>query len=376
MYKYIIFFITGLLVSVTSQNKKGSMSLLTTNTARTLNPGQFTIDAGMNFFTKASAVNTSAAFNFWQINGDIALSYGISEKIDIAIVSNLYQDTQGSEANFPSSIGITPKIGQLELSGRSFLMSANLGLVFGIGEESNVPFENYVSEGMTLDPSLTFSYYSDQFLPERAINVHLTLGYALHFDKGNDISFTNVQYLATENSSKLRYSLGLVFPLELFDILFEIDGYTYGTKPSVYVYGREDRMVANLGFRYNVSNWLNFDFGLGFNVSEGAEETLNTAVATGPPVLLTSNSDLAGYSNWRGFMGFNFSLQSAGTYSTSRTEIERNEYQRRIQTFKGLIEEENNAEAIQKELETLKEERQKAEKELEELKKILDDNRK
>jgi hypothetical protein len=349
---------------VLGQNKKGSVSLVATQTARTLEKGRFSINSGMNFFMKTPE---NLSYNIWQVNGDLAFSYGLTDGFDLTLSTNMYQDTQSADNNLPASISVIAKMGNISLSNRSFLMSTNVGLGLGIGENMNIPFEDYFAEGLSISPSLSFSYFTDQYLPDRAFSLHLTLGYDVFFDNGKVIKSGTNEFNLVKNTSRIHYSLGFVVPLRVFDLMFEIDGYSYSNKPIEQVYGRENRTIANLGFSYEVSNWLNFDFGFGFTLNEEAETTILNSV------ILDKDAARSGYSKWRGFMGFSFSLQPAGSYGVTRTEVERNEYKRRIQTFKGLIEEENNSEAIEKELDALKEEREKAEKELEELKRILED---
>jgi len=104
---------------------------------------------------------------------------------------------------------------------------------------------------------------------------------------------------------------------------------------------------------------------MSLNIYESDEDVLNPANL--------SKRLLDGYSPWRFFLGINFSLRRQTEFADTKSEIERNEYKRKLQTFKGLLEEQDNADKIQSELERLREEREKAEKELEELKKILED---
>lgn len=370
---------------------KGSKKLFSLSTAKVLRPGQFTLGSGVNFYTKAFSASGGidiSSFNYWQLNGDINLSYGISDMFDVSLIARMYQDSHhnGDDPNLPAFLDLDFKFGNIELGSKSFLFAGNLGLEFGIASYHNVPYEDYVSEGMTLKPDFIFSYYTDKYLPDDAISVHGHLGFDIHLDNGNTFkhpstneelqSFTDPTtgtfYGAsiTENTMKMRYGIGLNIPTDVIDIMVEIDGYSFMTEPSsLYVHARESRVVSNLGFRYKLSPFLSFDFGFGFNLAEGEETTL----INGTKDPIDPEADFAGYSSWRGFLGLNFSLQPSGSYGVSRTEIERNEYQRKIQTFKTLIEEQENTQLIEEELESLKKEREKAEKELEELKKILED---
>jgi hypothetical protein len=371
---------------------KGGRRLLTLNTARSLSVNAFTVSSGLNFFSETPTFGSGPAkFNAWQVDGDVAMSYGAVENVEVYIASRLYQDTHSAVNNFPSYVIVGAKYGNIEIDRKSIIMGANIEFEFGIGGQQNIPFEDYASKGFSISPQVSLSYFTDQFLPDRSFSLHLNLGLTQHFDNGKEIYLIDSKkdgkdtitdnknnfffegakrkYVNSQvnegNSNSFHYGVGLNLPTELIDIMVELDGYSFLTAPNEFAYGREGRIVTNIAFRYKMSNFMSFDFGLGFNLSEGANTTNK--------IINDKVSKNTNYSSWRGFLGMNFSLQPTGTYSNSRNEIERNEYNRKIQTFKSLIEEQENTEVIQKELENLKDEREKAEKELEELKRILED---
>lgn len=356
---------------------KGSKKLFSLSTAKTASSGGILISSGMNFFTQAfsSDVNLQnvSSFNYWQVDGDVSMTYGITDDIDIILNARLYQDTQQQDNNFPSYISADLKYGNIDIVDREFQMAITTGFQFGLGKYRNLPFEDYVSEGITIKPELTFSYYLDKFLPDRSLSFHVSAGVDLHFDNGKafkDIDEEEIPKTAnTENTTRLNYGLGVNVPTGVIDIMFELSGYSFITEPSLYAYGREDRIVANAVFRYKMSPFLSFDFGFGFDLSNGEESTLSI---TTDQVLDPDNS-FVGYSTWRGFLSVNFDLQPSSSYGQSRVEMERNQYERKVQTLQELIQEQENTEMIENELENLKKERERAEKELEELKKILED---
>ena len=172
---FIITLIFG--VAFSFGGTKGSKKLFATHTAKTLKSGEFALTSGMNFFTKAfdqSAGTGVDAFNFWQINGDVSLSYGIMDGLDLSLSSRLYQDTQQDKNNTPAYIDIAAKYGNIEISGRSFLMAANLGITIGTAEYENILFEDYTSSGSRSFLKLySLTILMNTYLKEQLVFTHL-----------------------------------------------------------------------------------------------------------------------------------------------------------------------------------------------------------
>jgi len=352
----------------------GSKGLFTTPTSQSLPVGQLNLFSGMNLFGKphetVSATET-AKRNIWQGNVDFTLSYGIFENIDIALNLRAYQDSHFTDNNIPGNLIFTFAHGNIPLMNRELMMKVQIDILGGIAKYHNILYDDYFGEGLGGIGRVTFSYYLDQYLPNEALSLHATLGFKQFFDNGKDVTpfgITNTEnkvYGNTTNTNAFMFSFGTTFPTSSLDFILEFDGYMYLSRPADYVIPRKDRAVGNLGLRYYSSDWVSFDAMMSLNIYESDEDVLNPANL--------SKRLLDGYSPWRFFLGINFSLRRQTEFADTKSEIERNEYKRKLQTFKGLLEEQDNADKIQSELERLREEREKAEKELEELKKILED---
>jgi hypothetical protein len=367
MIRILVFF--TVVAVIFSQGYKGSKGLFLTQSSQTINPGQVNLFSGSNFFTGLTPVKKTGSVepvnvNAWQVDIDFGMTYGITENIDFSFATRLYQDTQFESNNIPSNISVTGKYGNIELIGRSLTMSAQLDLLYGLANHNNIAFEDYFGNGLGFHPNLTFSYYFDQYLPDNATSFHSTIGYKVFFDSGEFIEPDpskkgTPNTFNTSNSALLTWSFGTMIPFEKLDFFIELDSYFFLNKPPELVMGNDDRMNLNVASRFRAQEWFSLEAGMSLTIHDSGAET--------------STLSYANYASWRGFIATNFTILQPGNYGLSSSEVERNEYRRKIQTFKGLLEEQDNTEKIQDELEKLREEREKAEKELEELKKILED---
>ena len=365
--KYLIVSLT-LFTAVTAQGINGSKSLFTTATSQIIPEGQLNLFSGMSSFADLNTTitdTTSDKVNLWQVNVDATFSYGIMENFDVSANVRMYQDVQGDDNNIPGNITIIGKYGNIELMNRELMMSASVYAYSGLAKKQNLPYEEYFGSGTAGGLSFNFSYYSDQYLPNESLSFHLMTGFRLNLDSGKDITRVGVSNVRanTTNTTRIFYSLGAIFPFKKLSFVGELNGMMFMERPHEYVYGRHDKMELNLGMRFNASSWVSLDLFGTLKVSESTE-----TIEDGRNFSFTGQQ-----APWRVHFGFTFALRKNDSYGKTQSEIQRNEYRRKLQTFKGLLEEQDNADKIQGELERLREEREKAEKELEELKKILED---
>ena len=82
---------------------------------------------------------------------------------------------------------------------------------------------------------------------------------------------------------------------------------------------------------------------------------------------------LPNYSAWKINLGLNLTVLPLTQSSLSPAEVERQQFNKRVDFFQSIIEERERVEDVQEELDKLQQEREEAEKELEELKQILEE---
>jgi hypothetical protein len=354
----------------------GSKSLLHTQTGRTFEQGRLEIHSNMNFFTKLAefAGNPSlkpesfTSANYWLVQGNVLLTYGVLDNFDITIAPRVYQDTHYiNEYNLPDDIFITLKGGSFDFGNRQFYAAGMMNMRVGSGEQHNYPFTEYASGAFEYGFMGALSYYMDPYLPDRSLSAHLNLGWYNHNEAGDVLYKRGDTELKSQvNSTEFQYGLGLSYPVDLFDFRLELNGVGFIQQPDTMVYSRENYMYLTPSVRYQPYDWVSMDLGIDIRVS-GDEET------TSGVNLFTKTLDLPNYAAWKVNLGLNLTVLPLSQSAQSPAEIEREQFNKRIDFFQNIIEEREKAEDVEEELDRLKLEREDAEKELEELKQILDE---
>lgn len=366
-----------------SQPRIGSFGLLHTQSARTFEQGRLEVHSNMNFFTRVTKlVGTSIdpanfnANNWWLVSGNLAITYGVLDNFDITLIPRVYQDTHYSnEYNLPDDIMLNFKIGSFAFARRHMYGAGMLRFRLPTGEAHNYPFAEYASGAFEYGFAGAFSYYWDPYLPERSFNAHLNLGWWNHNEAGNVVySARNRELVATKNSSEFQYAVGLSYPTPMFDFRLEANGVAYIEQPDVFVYSRENWMYLTPSIRYKPTSWVSVDLGVDVLLI-GKDDETNTDRTTSDWVINFSNPDvnLPNYATWKVQLGLNLTILPLAASPRSAAEIERSEFQKRVDFFQRIVEDRARAEDVQAELQKLIEEREEAERELEQLKRILEE---
>jgi hypothetical protein len=364
----MVFLLTGV---VSAQFPHGSNSIIHTQSARTFDKGRLEIYSGMNFYTKlADYIGDPSlrpenfnANNMWLVAGNLALTYGITNHFDVTLAPRIYQDTHyANEFNLPGYIFMRMKAGSFAFAQRKMHGAMMLAFRFPTGEQHNYPHAEYASGSVEYGFSGALSYFADPYLPERAFSTHLNVGWWNHNEAGEKVYGERT---ATKNSSKLHYALGFVYPTGLFDYRLELNGINFIEQPDTMVYSREDWIYLTPSIRYKALEWLSLDLGVDVRLSSDSDESKG--------IPQRSRFDLPNYATWKVFMGLNLTVLPLTSVSRSTAEVERDEFNKRVEFFQNIIEERQRTEDIQEELDRLKQEREAAERELEELKQILEE---
>ncbi len=353
--------------TVFSQPPNGSYSLIHTQSARTFEKGRLELHTNMNFYTKlADYIGDPSlrpadfnSYNLWVAAGNIALTYGVLDHFDVTIAPRIYQDTQQKdEYNLPDDIFVTLKLGSFAFGDRKFYGAFLGNMRLPTGDVHNYPFTSYASGAFEFGLTGALSYYADAYLPERAWNVHLNLGWWNHNEAGEELAKNK---FATKNSTEIQYALGFVYPTSIFDFTLELNGISYIDQPDPFVYAREDWMYITPSLRYKALSWLSFDLGVDIRVTGSTEESIYTF----------DRIDLPNYTSWQVQMGANITILPLVSVGKSSVQLEKEEFNKRVKFFQKILEDRQRSDEVQEELEKLKAEREAAERELEELKQIL-----
>ncbi len=373
LHKVMLLLLTPILVFGSTN---GSKSLWHTQMGRTLSPGRLELRTDMNFYTKVGDYlgqdkpEDFVTVNYWDVQGNALLTYGVMEHLDASLLVRTYQDVHHGEdeANIPGDIFLDIKTGGWELRSPKFNFATLLSLRFPTGNVHNYPFEPYASPAITTGFNMVFSYYNDPYLADRDISAHVNVGYELYNEAGKVIYETSsTKFYADGNSAALTYAAGLVFPTTLFDLTLEMHGLAFTSQPDSMVYSRENFVYLTPGIKVKPFAWMAFKMGFDFRLSSDTEESADILPAP------NQNLDLPNYTKWKFRMGVDFTIMPVVSFTKSRTEIEREDLGRKVEFFEEIIQERQKAEKVEDELKRLRSQREEAEKELEELRQLLEE---
>jgi hypothetical protein len=375
MKRFGSLFILLLMASFVFAQNPGSKSLLHTHTGRTFEQGRLEVRTNLNFFTKLgefigqSKPSDFSAANYWMVANNLAITYGLFDNLDLTVAARLYQDTHYKEEfNVPDDIFVTLKAGSFDFANRQLYAAGMINLRFGTGEKHNYPFVEYASGSTEYGLMGALSFYLDPYLPARSFSTHLNLGWYTHNDASQEVYEVNgTVRTARFNATEMQFGLGFVYPVGALDFMLEVNGINYIEQPDTMIYSRENYIYITPSIRYKPYHWVSMDIGVDLRISGDEEET------SGVLVLFTENLDLPNYSNWKAYLGLNFTILPLGQSALTPEEVERDRFNKRIDFFQNIIEERERVENVQEELDRLRREREEAEKELEELKQVLEE---
>jgi hypothetical protein len=363
-----------------AQLTNGSKTLLHTQTGNTFDPGKFNVNLSTNFYTKAADYIGSdkpedfTVKEYWLVAGNMVMTYGIFEHFDATLGLKIYQDTdKGNEYNLPDDLFLTLRAGSIPFGQNHFQNAFLASMRFPTGEKHNYPLAEYASGSFEYGLMYAISFYSDAYLPERAVGVHFNIGWWNHNESGTTFKFSNgVEHKANRNSNDIRLALALAFPSSLFDFRIEASGILYLRRPNNFIYSAEEWAYISPSIRYKPLQGLNFDLGMDIRVSPSDRQW--TTAEDIPS--FEGNLDLpTSYPGWKVHLGADIELNFAGKYIaiTSEKNYQRAEAREKIELFEKILEERKRAEKVQNELESLREVRKETEEEIEEIKKILNE---
>ena len=140
--------------------------------------------------------------------------------------------------------------------------------------------------------------------------------------------------------------------------------------PNNFVYSAEEWAFLTPSIRYHAFDWVSFDLGVDFRLSPSDRNNTSDII---PQV--SSTVDLPpNYPDWKMHLGANLNLNILADNKTSDLSYQQKEAQKKIEMLESIVEERERTDSVQEEIQNLRKVRQEAEKEIEELKKLLEDD--
>ncbi len=360
-----------------AQLPNGDKELVFTQTGKTLDKGQLTFSNEMNFYSNVAEFigqtepQNFSETNYWLVAGNTNITYGILDNLDATLAMRVYQDTHyPNEFNLPDDMFLTLRAGSFGF-GRNYFQQGFLGSMrFPTGEVHNYPFAEYASGAFEYGFMYAVSYYSDPYLPNRAFNFHFNLGWWNHNEDGQTFEFPNGSEFESDVSSKdIRLAVAAVFPTEIFDFRMEVTGILYLTRPEDFIYSAEEWAYMTPSIRYKPTEWFSMDLAADLLLSPKDRQWTTANVPD-----ISTNLDLpTSYPEWKIHMGANVSLNILKKSFGVGSDYAREEAKERMKMFETVLEEQEKAKTMQGQIENLRRVRREVEKEIEELKKLIDE---
>ncbi|MCH8126694.1 hypothetical protein IIC38_12125 [candidate division KSB1 bacterium] len=362
----ILLFTITLVPLVNAQFHAGGQGLMYTHSARTLEKGGLNAFFHSRFFGKGIEY-VSGPLTIWDVQGSFALTYGLSNRVEITFQPIIYQDDALVNSNIPDDLFFKLKIGSLGSAASKFKYGALVTTRIPLAERHNVLYEPYSAGSFEVGFTGLSSYASDVLFPNESLNAHFNLGFNLHNDSGSGLNKLLPDSLENKGtSSSLNFAVGVGQPYDKWNVSAEVHGSFFVQKPPVSAYSRESFVYFTPGVSYQLFDWVQLNVAADLLLTSG-EDATDYNFVTKPFSELPDS-----YPTWRINTGVKFNILSASYNQGSERDILVRKAETRRDVFEQIVREQRETEKAEKELTRIKEERLKAEQELERLRKLLE----
>ena len=351
----------------------GGKGVFYTTTAQTYIPGQLGFSLYSRLYTKPLTGIRDVTIN----TAALCINFGFSNNIEIGVSQVLYQDVNYELTEedvtymIPGYTQVNFKMANYKIGvGQNFLFYGGRLSITKQGRYYNSFLEPYYDAGIAGQIDLICSYYWNPYYPEESPALHLNLGYA-NFNDAEEIM---------DSGQAMPVAFAYVRSNLKYDYSIEVSGRFFTNKPYKSAYSRESYLYISPGFTYKIFIGLHIGAAFDILVYSEDETTLNTYAPF-------EEGRYSQYPDWRFNLKVDFSPSTAfhevPTFEKVSKESLTKEHLRarraitdKKSLFEWVVDENKGAEYIDLELEKIREERKRAEEELEQLKKEIEEKSK
>ncbi len=348
----------------------GGHGLIHVKSALNLKAGHLSLYARSQAFGK---VVQSPPAAIWDVQGAFSLNLGISDHVELSISPIFYQDTHIGKTgyNLPDDLFIGLKFGSYIIRESSVVWSVSLDTRLPTGEYHNIVFEPYSAGKVAWGFTGMFSYVKYLDYAEQSLSIDFNLGYLNHNDVDQKLTgLEDDPFPVKYFSQEFRFGIGMKMPTPVFDFSFELFGNTFIQPPPETAHSRENFIYFTPTIIYKATRWLSISAGSDFRLSQNKAETSSEIIPQ------SDREKLPTYPDWRIRLGFKFLILPIKDQKVSNKQILIRRADSRKKLFEEIIREQQEAESTEEELDKIKTERIKAEKEIERLRRLLEQDQK
>ncbi|MCH8021758.1 hypothetical protein IH785_18160 [candidate division KSB1 bacterium] len=371
---FIIFVVAAMIPTFVNAQLifNGNRGLNYVHSASTLPAGFLTTKLYSRGYSTVSNEPTGSV-NIYDLNGRLSINYGLSKHFELAVTPLLYGDTNfGVELNNPGDVFMSVKFGSLGSPGSSLTYGLAVNTKVPLGKVYNIPFEPYGAKRIGFGATGMISYSKDALYPDEALNLHFNLGYWNHNDVGAKLTNNVAAAKPASMSQEILYAMGVRVPKNKFEFSAELYGNFFLKAPPESAYSRENYLYISPAASYKLTRWMSLSLGADLRIFESSDKTLYAPAAAG--IARTLASAQPNYAGWRLNFGTHFSLLPTKMYRPNQRDVLLQKAENRRELFEKIIREQRATESAEAELERIKAERVRAEKELARLRRILEGN--
>ncbi len=380
-----VFAVTAMTISLNAQIgaglSTGKYGTFNVYSAHSLEPGylQFYNQGRVFGLAGKSGYANIRGVNLWDASNKMTFAYGIVRHLDLLLSVSTYQDlnirnVRDTRNRILGDIYMVVRTGGYEMADGKVALAAAVPLKIPTGKYYNIPFEVYRSETFEFGFLGMASFYGNPYYKDQSYIINFNIGFWNHNDNGRWISpiknGENIGGKSNVNAMHVQYGLGAIIPMSKINLMLDLYGINYITEPVKGVYSREPFIYVTPGLKYNIRPWINIGTYMDVLIVGTNDKTIyNNAygvLAPGVPASNTSSTkSLANYATWRlgVTMGINILPVS---FSSGATDSRRKRF------LNQLLDEERGSAKAASQLEKLKNVRINAEKELEKIRKELE----
>ncbi len=350
----------------------GGFGLPHVRAAWVLDKGHLTANAYTRFWGR-TAPQSYAPFGtpgdraVWDLHTAFMLNLGVGAQIELELSPVLYQSDQSEKGQSLHDIQAGATVALPSWPTPAVQWGARFTFTIPQGKRHNLLFEEYSASAYAFSCAGLLSYAFDPVFPQEAPSLHFNAGYHLYNDIGEVLTgdYFDPNSQVIRRSQWLGYSLGLLLPGERFDWGAECYGMHWLQQPPKAAEGREDHLYGGLFLTYKPLHWLRFRLGGEIRLSEDSDETV-------PSLADRGLGEFPNYNDWRLQLGVQMNVLPLHLLRTTTRELFIRRADERRELFEQIIDDGSRSPATASELERIRAERTRAEKELERLQKILD----
>jgi hypothetical protein len=354
-------------------NFSSARSLNQVQSAWTLEQGLFSVSGLGRIFGQNTTAPSGGALTVYDASGRLFINYGLGKKLEISFAPLLYQDANIPDAkvNAPDDFVLGLKLGSLGSPIAPWSYAFQLASRIPTGKNHNLPFEPYSAGRASFGVMTMLSFSRDPLYPERSTNFHVNLGYWNHNDVGAELIRRGDPSTEPHNmSQEIQFGVGVMIPKRTFDFSFELYGAGFLQAPPSSAYSRENYLYFTPLVFYKAARWFTLKAGVDLRVVNTADETLYAPAQGGVSRTITGSQP--NYPAWRLNVGTTFSWHSSRLYRVRNRDMLMQKAQTRRELFEQIIEDQRATESAEAELERIRTERIRVERELERLRRILE----